>query len=127
MSRRLLVPAAALASLGVVWFAWQLGKPEPEPGISLPPAESHGKPAVDKPVAHTAKPGESVVSPENAVATSAKLEEFLSDSTKRKASAEKVAEQFLAKHGETPANLLALFNETGDRKYLDRALERFPN
>ncbi len=35
--------------------------------------------------------------------------------------------RFLAKHGETPANLVAAFESTGDRRWLDRALELFPN
>ncbi len=36
-------------------------------------------------------------------------------------------ERFLAKHGETPANLLAVFDQTGDRKWLERALATFPD
>jgi hypothetical protein len=36
-------------------------------------------------------------------------------------------EPFLAKHGATAVNLIALFEKTGDRKWLDRALETFPN
>ena len=36
-------------------------------------------------------------------------------------------DRFLAKHGETAANLVAAFENTGDRRWLDRALELFPN
>ena len=36
-------------------------------------------------------------------------------------------ERFLAKHGETPANLVTAFQATHDRRLLDRALELFPN
>lgn len=35
--------------------------------------------------------------------------------------------RFLAKHGETPANLVAAFEKTQDRALLDRALELFPH
>ncbi len=35
--------------------------------------------------------------------------------------------RFLAKHGETPANLIAAFEAAHDRRWLDRALELFPN
>lgn len=35
--------------------------------------------------------------------------------------------RFLAKHGETPANLIAAFEKTQDRALLDRALELFPH
>ena len=35
--------------------------------------------------------------------------------------------RFLAKHGETPANLIAAFEKTQDRALLERALELFPN
>jgi len=35
--------------------------------------------------------------------------------------------RFLAKHGETPANLVAAFEIAKDRRWLDRALELFPN
>lgn len=35
--------------------------------------------------------------------------------------------RFLAKHGETPANLVAAFEGTGDRRWLERALELFPS
>ena len=41
-------------------------------------------------------------------------------------SAEEAA-RFLAKHGETPANLVVAFQQTRDRSLLDRALELFPN
>ena len=34
---------------------------------------------------------------------------------------------FLAKHGETPANLVVAFQKTQDRRLLERALELFPN
>jgi hypothetical protein len=37
------------------------------------------------------------------------------------------AARFLAKHGETPANLIEVFGLTHDRRLLDRALELFPN
>ncbi len=36
-------------------------------------------------------------------------------------------ERFLAKNGETPANLIAVFDQTGDRKWLERALAAFPD
>lgn len=35
--------------------------------------------------------------------------------------------RFLAKHGETAVNLIAAFEGTSDRRWLDRALELFPN
>jgi hypothetical protein len=35
--------------------------------------------------------------------------------------------RFLAKHGETAVNLVAIFEKTNDRRWLDRALEFFPN
>lgn len=35
--------------------------------------------------------------------------------------------RFLAKEGETPANLFAAFDATGDRIWLERALQLFPN
>ena len=35
--------------------------------------------------------------------------------------------RFLAKHGETPANLVAAFEKTQDRALLERALKLFPN
>ncbi|MEK0450964.1 MAG: hypothetical protein RL088_3232 [Verrucomicrobiota bacterium] len=34
---------------------------------------------------------------------------------------------FLAKHGETAVNLVAVFEKTQERRFLDRALELFPN
>ena len=37
------------------------------------------------------------------------------------------AARFLAKHGETPANLVVAFQKTQDRRLLERALELFPN
>ena len=36
-------------------------------------------------------------------------------------------ERFVAKHGETAANLIAAFQNTRDRRWLDRALGLFPN
>ena len=36
-------------------------------------------------------------------------------------------EPFLAKHGATAVNLIAVFEKTGDRKWLARALDAFPN
>lgn len=48
------------------------------------------------------------------------------DELHTKATPENVA-RFLAKHGETPANLVAVFESTKDRRLLDRALELFPN
>lgn len=36
-------------------------------------------------------------------------------------------EHFLAKNGETPANLIAVFDQTGDRKWLERSLAAFPD
>lgn len=35
--------------------------------------------------------------------------------------------RFLAKHGETAVNLIAVFEKTQERQFLDRALELFPN
>jgi tetratricopeptide (TPR) repeat protein len=35
--------------------------------------------------------------------------------------------RFLARHGETPVNLVAAFEKTRDRRLLERALELFPN
>jgi hypothetical protein len=45
----------------------------------------------------------------------------------REAPKEQDIVRFLAKHGETPANLIAAFESTGDRRWIERALERFPN
>ncbi len=51
----------------------------------------------------------------------------LDTSKARPAPTEEEILRFLAKHGETPANLVAAFESTSDRRWLDRALELFPN
>ena len=43
----------------------------------------------------------------------------------KEATPEEIA-RFLAKHGEAAVNLIAVFEGTGDRRWLDRALELFP-
>ncbi len=55
-----------------------------------------------------------------------KILNALEDGRMPQAEAEDAA-RFLAKHGETAANLIAAFENTHDRRWLDRALELFPN
>ena len=52
-------------------------------------------------------------------------ERFISESS-TEATAEDIA-RFLAKHGETPANLVTAFEHSHDRRLLEHALELFPN
>lgn len=128
--RRILLVLAALACAVTVWFVWApVESPiqvstsvTPTPPITAKPAASSAADSSATAIAKTPSENQD----QNRLTVS-DLEKYLSDTNRLKEAAEKVAAQFLANHGETAPNLLALLTATGDSKYLERALELFPN
>lgn len=124
MTPRILTVVVLLVAIaaGAFFFLWSGPSPVSPPDSDAVDSR-HGdrtvRSAVKEPAARTAGGREEKVDWDSLLG--------LGDGKEREIPKEADIVSFLAKHGETPANLVAAFEIAKDRRWLDRALELFPN
>ena len=131
MTSRILIIAALSAALAVCLYLF-LGGEESVSVIPLPAATP--SPAAQSAAAPGKNPASQISSDGTGKKTAVDWERFSAllnmdasgDGMIPEVTAEDIA-RFLAKRGETAVNLVAAFEKTHDRRWLERALELFPN